>query len=102
MRPEIKSIYLYKPEESFLNTWVYYRVSSINLEEPAGTFGAPIEVCRVKWPTFEDVPPATDTPGITGRASAYEHMCRLVREQWSVEHEKSIFIGTLLPEGFPQ
>ncbi len=76
IRQVIQSIYLYKPSESFLNTWVYYRVASISSGEPAGTFGAPIQVCRVEWPTFEDVSPATDTPGITGRASAYEHLCR--------------------------
>jgi hypothetical protein len=37
----------------------------------------------------------TDTPGITGLAAAYEHQCRLVKEQWGVEHEDSVFIGFL-------
>lgn len=93
----MQSIYVYKPPqtENFTNTWIYYRVSSVDAEEPAGTLYAPIQVCRVSWPTFEDIPPITDTPGITGLASAYEHQCRLVKEQWGVEHEDSVFIGFL-------
>jgi len=81
-----------------MNNWLYYRIASYNMDEPAGTLGAPIEVCRVKWPTFEDVPPATDTTGITGLASAHEQLCRLVKELWGVEHEKSILVGVLSPE----
>ena len=93
----MQSIYVFKPPqtEKFTNTWIYYRVASVDGEEPAGTLYAPIEICRVSWPTFRDVPPATDTPGITGLASAYEHQCRLLREQWGVEHEESVLIGFL-------
>lgn len=101
MRPVIHSIYLYQPPgPAFLNNWIYYRVASINTDEAAGTLGAPIEVCRVAWPKFDDIPPATDTQGITERASAYDHMCRLLRQLYGVEHENSILIGMLSPEGF--
>ena len=95
---DLHSIYLYKPPatEKFTNTWVYYRVDSVDgPDEPGGTLRAPIQVCRVSWPSFADIPPMTDTPGITGLESAYEHMCRLVKGQWDVDHEKSIFIGFL-------
>lgn len=93
----MRSIYLYKPPqtESFTNSWIYYRIDSIEAEEPAGHLGAPIQVCKVSWPTFADMPPATDTPGITGLASAYDHMCSLLKAQWGVEHENSVFIGFL-------
>jgi hypothetical protein len=93
----MQSIYLYKPPKSkkLINTWIYYRVASISAEEPAGTLYAPMEICRVSWPTFKDIPPATETPGITGLRSAHEHLCHLLREQLNVEHEQSVLIGFL-------
>lgn len=94
----LSSIYLYKPPdaEKFTNKWIYYRIDSINgPDEPSGTMFAPIQVCKVQWPTFADIKPMTDTPGITGLESAYEHMCRIAKGQWGVEHEQSILIGFL-------
>jgi hypothetical protein len=93
----MQSIYLYKPPqtEDFTNTWIYYRVASIGAEEPAGTLHAPMEICKVSWPTFEDIPPATETPGITGLQSEHEHLCHLLREQLNVQHERSVLIGYL-------
>jgi hypothetical protein len=93
----MKAIYLYKPpqSENFTHTWVYYRVGSVEAEEAAGTLHAPIEVCRVLWPTFEDVPPMIDTPGITGLESAHPHVCRLLKQQLGVDHERSELIGLL-------
>lgn len=95
---DVSSIYLYKPPdtEKWTNTWVYYRVDSIDgPDEPGGTLYAPIQMCKVQWPTFADIPPMTDTPGITGLESAYEHMCQLAKTLWGVEHDKSTFIGFL-------
>jgi hypothetical protein len=92
----MQSIYVYKPSEAWTNSWVYYRIASVDADVPAGTLGAPIEVCKVAWPTFEDIPPAIDTPGITGYASAWEHQLKLVLKQWDVDHDKSTFIGFLL------
>jgi hypothetical protein len=96
----MQSIYLYKPPdtENVSNTWIYYRVASVQAAEPAGTLSAPIQTRRVSWPTFKDIPPMIDTPGITGWNTAYEHQCRLLREQWGVEHEQSVLIGFLLTE----
>lgn len=96
--PDVHSIYLYKPPktEAYTNTWVYYRIDSVDgPDEPGGTLLAPIQMCKVLWPSFADIAPATDTPGITGLESAYEHMCRLARGQWGVEHEQSVLIGLL-------
>lgn len=96
--PKLSSIYLYKPPatENITNTWVYYRVDSIRgPDEFAGTLYAPIQICKVSWPTFADIPPLSDTPGITGLASAYEHTCQLVKSQLGVEHEQSQLIGFL-------
>jgi hypothetical protein len=92
------SIYLYKPSktENITNTWVYYRIDSIDgPTEPGGTLLAPIQMCKVSWPTFADILPMTDIPGVTGLESAYDHMCRLAKGQWGVEHENSTFIGFL-------
>jgi len=97
MEEIINSIYLYRPPEteSITDTWVYYRIASVNAEEPAGTLGAPIQICRVSWPTFEDIPPATDTTGITGYEVAYEHMCKVLKGQLGIVHENSVLIGFL-------
>ena len=92
------SIYLYKPPETenLTHTWVYYRIDSINgPDEPSGTLFGAIQMCRVSWPSFADIPPMTDTPGITGLESAYEHMRRVAKGQWGVDHEESTFIGFL-------
>jgi len=94
----MRTIYLYKPPktEKFTNTWVYYRIDSVNgPDEPEGTLFAPIEICKVSWPTFDDILPITSTPGVTGLESAYEQMCRLARNLWGVDHEQSHFIGFL-------
>jgi hypothetical protein len=93
----MQSIYLYKPPETekFTNTWIYYRIASVDAEEPAGTLNAPIQICRVSWPKFEDIPPAIDTPGITGRAVAWEHQLKLLLKQLQVDHEQAIFMAFL-------
>jgi hypothetical protein len=98
VRPIVKSIYLYKPPdgEDLTDNWVYYRVGSVSLEEPAGRSGAPIQVCRVSWPTFEDILPMTDTTGITGLATAGEQVATLVKGEWGVEHAKSCLIGIII------
>lgn len=98
-KPTVSSIYLYKPpdNEDFTNSWVYYRIVSIRgPDEAAGKLNAPIQVCKVSWPSFTDIPPMTDTPGITGLTTAYQHMCQLVKSQWGVEHEQSVLIGLLV------
>jgi len=93
----MQGIYLYKPPETGNNTtsWVYYRIGSVGAEEPAGKLCAPIQACRVSWPTFKDIPPVIDTPGVTGLDSAHEHICRLLREQWGIEHDTEALIGFL-------
>ncbi len=94
----LSTVYLYKPPESanFTNSWVYYRVESIRgPNEPGGTLNAPIQMCRVAWPSFADIPPVTETPGVTGLTSAYEQMCKIAKSQWGVEHQDSVEIGIL-------
>jgi hypothetical protein len=94
--PNLHSIYLYKPPatEHMTYTWIYYRVGSIKgADEPGGTLFAPIQMCRVSWPTLADIPPATDTTGITGLASAQEHICNVAKNQWNVDHTDSDLIG---------
>jgi hypothetical protein len=95
---DVSSIYLYKPPETekFPDTWVYYRFDSIDgPDQPAGTLHAPIQICRVSWPSFADIKPPTDTLGTTGLVSAHEQVCRMAKSLWDVEHEKSELIGFL-------
>lgn len=99
---DVSSIYLYKPPETenFTNTWVYYRVDSINgPDQPSGTMFAPIQICKVQWPTFTDIGPPTDTQGITGLKSVHEQVCRMTKSLWGVEHEQSVLIGFLEVKG---
>ena len=45
-------------------SWKYFRVTGVTgLGNPEGTEEATIQVCRVKWPTLEDIPPVNDSPG---------------------------------------
>jgi hypothetical protein len=77
----------------FPDTWKYYRVTGVTgLGNPEGTEEATIQVCRVSWPKLDDIPPATDSPGVTGLASAWEIVNRALR-QWDIDRERSIFIG---------
>lgn len=98
----MRVIYLYKPPETenMTSTWVYYRAGSIaGPDTEAGTELAPIQMARVSWPTFEDIHPVTDTPGITGLASAWEQMCQIAKSQWDVNHTTSECIGILEDPG---
>lgn len=94
--PNERSIYLGKPAENDTSSWIYYRVDSVDgPDEPSGTLRAPIQICRVSWPEFDDIPPITETPGVTGLESAYEQMCSVVQSRWGVDHERSALIGIL-------
>ena len=93
----MQSIYLYKPPDTDNLTWdwIYYRVASTALDEPAGKPGAPIEICKVSWPTFQDIGKPTVTTGITGLESAIEHETVILKNIFGVEREKSTLIGLL-------
>ena len=76
------------------DTWTYYRITSVDgLGNPDGTLGASIEVCRVRWPTLEDIPPIIDSIGTTGHAFAYPTVNAALRKQWNIERERSVLIG---------
>ena len=80
-------------EDHFPDTWTYYRITSVTgLGVPAGTRGATIQACRVKWPTLEDIPPATDSPGLVEYAVAYDRVDKAL-EQWNIDRERSVLIG---------
>jgi hypothetical protein len=90
------SIYLDKhgDDNHLPDTWSYYRITSVDgLGNPEGTLGASIEVCRVKWPTLEDILPMIDSIGTTGYAFAYPTVNDALRKQWNIDREQSIFIG---------
>ena len=74
---EINSDYIYLDkggdDDHLPDTWKYFRVTGADgLGNLAGTLAATIQICRVKWPTLEDIPPVNDVPGITGYASAWD------------------------------
>jgi hypothetical protein len=89
-------IYLDKGADTadyFPDTWKYYRVTGVmGLGNTQGTEGATIQVCRVSWPKFEDIPPINDSPGVTTYASAWEIVNGALR-QWDIDRERSIIIG---------
>jgi hypothetical protein len=74
--------------------WAYYRITS------KGQTGDNIEVCLLKWPSFEDINIIGDehkavvvNPADTGYNSAYPNVCELLKNKWGIDHEKSILIG---------
>jgi hypothetical protein len=91
-------IYLDKRgDESNTSSWVYYRVTSVDsLGNPAGTEGSSVQICRVKWPTFEDIAPVIDTPGQVGyRHTVAYPTAKKILAEWDVDHEqRSILIGS--------
>lgn len=93
-------IYLDKHGDAdhYPQSWTYYRIrSTTGLGIPAGDLGSSVQVCRVKWPTFEDIDPPTDTPGVVGYTSA-EYNANKLLEQWGVDRKRSILIGSLVRE----
>jgi hypothetical protein len=95
MKTVTDEIYLDKlgDEDHEPDTWKYFRVTGVTgLGNPEGTKAATIQVCRVKWPTLEDILPVNDSPGVTAKASAWEIVNGALR-QWGIERDRSIFIG---------
>lgn len=77
-------------------SWTYYRIrSTTGLGIPAGQLGSSVEICRVRWPDFNDIEPLIETPGVVGCMSAEYNASRLL-EQWGVNHDRSILIGSLI------
>ena len=88
-------IYLDKhgDDDHLPDTWTYYRITSTTgLGIPEGEEGSSIQVCRVKWPTLEDIPPMNDSIGVVAFADAYEIVNAALR-QWDIDRKRSIFIG---------
>jgi hypothetical protein len=92
-------IYLDKHgDDSYPQNWTYYRIRSTTaLGIPAGDMGSAVQVCRVKWPTFEDIDSSIDTPGVVGYTSAGFNAEKLL-EQWDVDRNRSILIGSVVVE----
>jgi hypothetical protein len=91
----VDQIYLNKRgNRSFTNVWAYYRITSFGEE------GDHIELCLVKWPTFEDIDEvaAADkavvvNPGDTGFASAYPNILTVLKSKWNIDHSDDDLIG---------
>jgi hypothetical protein len=89
------SIYLNKrgdPHDT--SKWAYYRITS------RGDLDDPIEVCLLKWPTFEDIDIVGEldkakvvNPGDTGRSSAFPNICKLLKNKWNIDHNIDDLIG---------
>lgn len=87
MQPTIQLIYLDKRGDDDTNTgsWEYFRIGPSGVDT--------IEVCRVRFPSFEDKGDPIATPGNVGLAAAYDNVNWLLLKQWDVERERSILIG---------
>jgi hypothetical protein len=91
----VDAIYLNKrgnPQDT--SAWAYYRITS------QGKDGDHIEVCLLRWPTFEDLDVVGDeqksvviNPSDTGFASAYPNMCTLLQNKWNIRHSDEDLIG---------
>jgi hypothetical protein len=71
--------------------------STTALGIPAPDIGSAVQVCRVKWPTREDIDSPTDTPGVVCYPSA-EYNANKLLEQWGVDQHWSILIGGVVVE----
>ena len=81
-------------QEHSPDSWLYYRITAIDgPADPAGTLSSALQICRVKWPGFEDIAPATDTPGAVGWNTAHPGTIKFVKNAWGADHEKSVVIG---------
>jgi hypothetical protein len=81
-------------DDHFPDNWTYYRITSTaGLGIGEGELGATIQVCRLKWPALEDIPPVVDSIGLTGYANAYDAVNAVLSKQWNIDREQSIFVG---------
>jgi hypothetical protein len=91
----IDSIFLNKRGDlSDTSKWAYYRVTS------HGKVGDNVEVCLLKWPTFEDLDVVGDhlkavvvNPGDTGFTCAFPNLCSLLKNKWNIDHDIDDLIG---------
>jgi hypothetical protein len=76
------------------DSWTHYRITSVTgLGIPEGQEGSSIQICRLKWPTLEDILPVIDNIGVVGYTSAYQAVNDALSKQWGIDREQSIFIG---------
>jgi hypothetical protein len=54
--------------------------------------GSSIQVCRVKSPTLEDIPPMNDSIGVVAFANAYEIVNAVLRQR-DIDRKSIIIIG---------
>jgi hypothetical protein len=90
----VDQIYLNKRGSMTAEQWAYYRITS------EGGLGDPIELCLVKWPTFEDIDTVISpdsavviNPGQTGYASAYDTFLKVLKSKWNIDHSDDGLIG---------
>jgi len=92
---QVDAIYLNKRgHNSDTSKWAYYRISS------AGGMGHNIEMCLVKWPSFEDIDEVLSehaavvvNPGETGFASAYPNILKVLKSKAGIDHKDDDLIG---------
>ncbi len=76
------------------DNWRYFRITTVSgMGEEEGRPGSSIQLCLVKWPTFDDIGPVTDLPGSVASGRAYDDTNKFLKGQLGVERERSIFIG---------
>jgi hypothetical protein len=98
----IDTIWLNKPKggDSEPDTWVYYRVTPVaGGGQPAGADKSNVEVCRLHWPTLEDLTGFSqdqgivETAGSVGLVSAELDTTDIVKGKFGIDHRQSILMG---------
>ena len=90
------AIYLDKRGSNLDNNWTCYRITS------EGEEGDPIELCMVRWPTFEDIDEIVSPDsavvvnlGDTGYTSAYDNFVKVLKKKWNIDHDDDKLIGVI-------
>jgi hypothetical protein len=92
----LDSIYLNKRgDPANTSAWAYYRIRSLGGKE-----GDDIEICMVRWPTFDDLDVIGDefkaivvNPSDTGYTSAFPNLCEVLKNKWNIDHKIDDLIG---------
>ena len=82
--PVFDLIWLDKQDSNCTSDWKYYRMTGV---------GDNIEICQVTFPALADFGKAIQTPCIVGLAVAPEKSAELLKNQFTIDRNRSILIG---------
>lgn len=80
-----------KPMSVVIDEWTYYRVRGGHWIGESS-----VQVCRVKFPKFEDTGIVIELPFRVGFNGVPEELETVMQEQWGLSHAKCIRIGLIV------